>query len=106
MQHPIPDLLRPSLVPELASDISTGAPGHVHLRLIHVATLRTFPQELAVLLDDLNLTIPPAALAVVALGVQLGIDDVVVDELDDAQHSRQVVLHIGNFNIADGSAGG
>ena len=104
MQHPIPNLLRPSLVPELAPNVAAGTPGHVHLRLIHVATLRAAPHELSVFLHDLDLSVPAAALAVIALGVQLGIDDVVVDKLDDAQHSRQIVLHIGHLDVADGTA--
>ena len=73
MQHPVSDLLSPSLVPELASDAAAGAPGHVHLRLVHVPALWRFPQKLAIFLDDLNLTVPAADLTVVALGVQLGV---------------------------------
>ena len=106
MQHSITDLLRPSLVPELAANVAAGAPGYIHFRLIHIAALRALPQELAVFFDNLNFTVPAALLAVVALGIQLGIDDVVVDKLDDAQHGRQIVLHIGNLDIADGSAWG
>ena len=73
MQHPIPDLLRSSLVPELAPNVAACSPSHVHLRLIHVPALRAPPHELAIFLDDLNLTVPAADLTVVTLGVQLGV---------------------------------
>ena len=106
MQHAIPDLLRPSLVPELATNVAAGPAGHVHLRLVHVAALRTAPFEFAVLIHDLNLAIPAALLAVVAFGIQLGIDDVVVDELHQPQHRSKVVLHIGNLDVADSSTRG
>ena len=106
MQDPVPDLLRPALIPELGADIAAGPAGDVHLVLIRVAALGALPDELAVVLYDLDLTIPAADLTVVALGVQLGVDDVVVDKLHDLQHGGDVVLHIRNFHIADGAAGG
>ncbi len=68
-------------------------------------TWGTFPDELAVVLSDLDLAIPAADLAIVALGVELGIDDVVIDELHHLQHCLQVVLHVGHFHVADGAAG-
>ena len=83
MQHPISNFLRPSLVPELGANIAASTPGHVHLGLVSVSALGTLPDEFTVFLNDLNFTIPAAALAVVALGVKLGVDDVLVDELDE-----------------------
>ena len=41
------------------------------------------------------------ATSIFALGIQLGVDDVVVDELDQPQHSGQVVLHIGDLDITE-----
>ena len=106
MQHAVLDLLRAALVPELGADIAAGAAGHVHLILIGVAALGALPDQLAVLLHDLDLTVPATDLAIVALGIQLGIDDVVVDELHDLQHRVQIVLHVRHLHIADGAAGG
>ena len=106
MQHAVLDLLGAALVPELGPDIAAGAAGHVHLILIGVAALGAFPDELAVLLHDLNLAVPAADLAIVAFGVQLGVDDVVIDELHHLQHGGDVVLHVRNLHIADGAAGG
>ena len=59
-----------------------------------------------VILLDLNLAIVAAYLAVVGLGIQLGVHDVFIDELHHFQNGIDVVLHIGHFYIADGSAGG
>ena len=105
MQHAVLDLLRAALIPELGADVAAGAAGDVHLVLIGVAALGAFPDELAVFLNDLDLAVPAADLAVVALGVQLGVDDVVVDELHDLQHGVEVLLHVRDLDIADRAAG-
>ena len=106
MQHPVPDLLGPALVPELGPDVAAGPAGHIHLVLVRVAALGALPDQLAVFLHDLDLAVPAAHLAVVGLGVQLRVDDVVVDELHHLQHRLQVVLHVRHLHIADGAAGG
>ena len=67
MQHALFDLLRAALVPELGADVAAGTAGNVHLVLIGVAALRAAPDELAALLDDVDLTVPAADLAVVGL---------------------------------------
>ena len=54
----------------------------------------------------LDLAVVTAALAVIGLGVQLGVHDVVVDEAHDLEHGLQVLLHVGHLHIADGAAGG
>ena len=89
-----------TLIPELCADVSAGSARHVHLILIAVVAVGAFPNELAVFFHDSDLAVESAYLTVVALGVQLGIHDVVVDKLDDLQHSGQVVLHIGHFQIS------
>ena len=104
MQHTVANFLRAALVPELGADIAAGAAGHIQLALVTVAALGAFPHQLAVVLDDLDLAVVAAALAVVGLGVQLGVHDVVVDELQHAHDRLEVVLHIGDFHIADGTA--
>ena len=67
MQHPILDLLCPALVPELGADITAGAAGNVQLVLVTVAALGALPHQLAVILNDLDLSIVAAALAVIGL---------------------------------------
>ena len=106
MQNPILDLLGASLVPELGADVAAGSSGHVHLVLVGVAALGADPHQLAVVLLDLDLTVIAADLAVVGLGVQLGVHDVVVNELHHFQHRVDVILHVGNFHITDSAAGG
>ena len=106
VQHPVFDLLGAALVPELGTDVAAGTPGHVHFALIPIAALGADPNQLVVIFLDLDLSIVAADLAVIGLGVQLGIHDVVVDELHDLQYRVNVVLHVGHFHIADGPAGG
>ena len=106
MQHPILDLLCPALVPELGADITAGAAGNVQLVLVTVAALGALPHQLAVILNDLDLAVVAAALAVIGLGVQFGVHDVIIDELQHAYHGLQIVLHVGHFHIADGTARG
>ena len=61
MQHPILDLLRPALVPELGADITAGAAGNVQLVLVAVAALGALPHQLAVIFNDLDLSVVAAA---------------------------------------------
>ena len=53
---------------------------------------------------DLNLSVIAAYLAVITLGIQLCVHDVVVDKLHDGQNSLQVILHVRNLHIGDSSA--
>ena len=106
MKHPVPDFLRPALVPVLGSDVAAGPASHVHLALIPVPALRAGPDQLPVgVLLNLNLPVKAALLAIVGLGIQLGIHNIVVNKLHDLQHRVDVVLHIGHLHIADGAAG-
>ena len=104
MQHAVLDLLRAALIPELGADIATGAAGNVQLVLVAVAALGALPHQLAVILHDLDLAVIAAHLTVIRLGVQLRIHDVVIDELQHTYDGFQIVLHVGHFHIADGTA--
>ena len=106
MEHAVPDLGRAALVPELGADIAAGAAGNVQLALVAVVAVGALPDQLAVVLDDLDLAVVAAHLAVIALGVELGIHDVVIDELHHLDDGFQIVLHVGHFHIADGAARG
>ena len=107
MQHALADLLGAALVPELGADVAAGAAGDAHTGLIAVSADRALPDQLAgIVLDDHDLTVIAAALTVVALGVELGVHNVVVDIFHHSQNSGNVVLHVGNLYIADGAAGG
>lgn len=104
MQHAVLDLGGAALVPELGADVTAGTAGHVQLVLVTVVAVRALPHQLAVILHDLDLAVEAADLAVVALGVQLGVHDVLVDELHDPDDRSQIILHVGHFHIADGAA--
>lgn len=106
MKHALLNLLGSPLIPELGSNITAGTTGHIHLILVCVAAVGTLPDELAVLvLLNLNLPVIAAHLAVVALGIQLRIHNIVIDKAHDRENSLQVILHIGNLHIGNGSAG-
>ena len=105
MQHPFLNFLHSALVPIVCADVAAGAPGHVHLALVSVVAVGALPHQLAVVLYNLDLAVPAADLTVVALGVELGVHDVLVDELHDIEDCLDVALHIGHFYIADGPTG-
>ena len=46
-----------------------------------------------------------ADLAMVALGIELGVHNVVVDEFHNSEHSVDIVLHIGHLDVRDCVAG-
>ena len=106
MQYSVFDFLGAALVPILGTDVTAGTAGNVHFALIGIAALGADPNQLAVVFLHFDLTIEAAFLTVVALGVQLSVHNIVVDELHDLQHSVNILLHIGNFHIADSAAGG
>ena len=106
MQHSVLDLGGAALIPELGADVAAGAAGNVQLVLVTVVAFGALPDQLAVLLHNLNLAVIAADLAVIALGVQLGIHNVLIDELHHLDDGLEVVLHIGHLDIADGTARG
>ena len=57
------------------------------------------------ILDNLNLLVPTTALAVVRLGVELGVHDVVVDVPQHGHDRRDVVGEVGNLDVTDSAAG-
>lgn len=106
MQHSVADLLGTSLVPELCPDITAGSSCHEEGILVSVTTVRAFPYQLSCLIcHDLDLPVIAAGLAVIALGIELCIGDIVIDKAHDRKHSLNIILQIGNLHIADSSAG-
>ena len=105
MQNSVLYFAGSALVPILRADISAGASCHVHFRLIAVVTVGTFPHQLALILYHGNLSVKATGLTVVALCIQLGIHDVIVNITHYVKHRRDVVLHIGYFDIGDSTAG-
>ena len=75
VHHPILDLSSAPLIPELRSEVTAGAAADIQRALITVAAVRAFPDQLAVLLGDLYLSVKAAGLTVIRLGVQLGIQN-------------------------------
>ena len=99
MQNAIPTLYCPSQNPELSSDISARTTRYIELFLVAITTMRAFPHQLTIVLDNLDFPVETAYLTVVALGVEFGIHDVIVDKLHYTTNSLQVVLHVGNLYV-------
>ena len=107
MKYSFLDLLSPALIPELGSDVAAGTSCNIHLVLVAVSAVGAFPDELSVLIaDDLDLSVISAYLAVIALGIKLCVHDIFIDVLHHGNDRIDVVLKVGNLDIADGSAGG
>ena len=105
MKHAVTDLLRAALIPELGADITAGTSCDMKETLIAVAALGAFPDELPIVLNDLDLTVITAVAAIIRLGIQLSVHNVVVNKLKHAHDRFKVILDIGNLNIADRAAG-
>lgn len=81
MQYAVPDFSRTSGIESLTTDIAASAPGHVHFGKISVMAVGAFPHQLAIIIDNLDFSVIAANLAIIALGVQFSIHDVIIDEL-------------------------
>ena len=107
MQYPLFDFLCSSLVPILCAYIAAGSSGNVHFILIGIAAVRAFPDKLAMLvLDDVDLAVVAANMAIIALGIKLGVHDIVVNKLHYRQYRVEIVLHIGNLDVGYRASGG
>ena len=106
MKNSIFDFLRSALIPELRSDVTACSARNVHLRLVAVMAMRAFPKKLSVLFHDSDFPVVAANLTVIALGIQFGVHDIIVNMLHYRQHSLQISLHIRHFHIAYRAAGG
>ena len=103
MHHSGINLFRLTHIPEILAKITACTSCNIHLRVILIAAVGALP--LVVVVDD-DLPVIAAHLAVVALGVEFGVLDVVIDEADDLLQGLQIVAHIGDLHIGDAAAGG
>ena len=106
VQYTVADFLGAALVPELSPNVAAGAAGHVHLGLVAVPALGTLPNQLAIIIDNLDFAFVATHLAAIALGIQLSVHDIVVDIVLKGQHGFQVVAQVGHLDITDTAAGG
>ena len=101
MKDPVLDLLRAALIPELSSDISTGSSCNIHLILITVTTIRTFPYKLSIIISyNLYLSCIAAYLTIIAFCIKLCIHNIVIYELHNRKNCWYIIIHIWNFYIA------
>ena len=93
MQYPILYLLCSPLIPELLSDITAGSSCLGKLFLIRISAVWATPLELSVtVFDNLDLSVKAAGTAVIGLGIQLRIHDVLIDKLHEAQYRRNIAV--------------
>ena len=97
------DLLCPPFVPEVLSEVAAGPADDGELGAILIVALRALPLVVVIYLD---LAVEAADVAVVTLGIELPVRDVVVDVADHRQHGGDVIGHIGNLDVGDHAAGG
>ena len=99
------DLLCTSLIPELGSDITAGTSCNEESVLVAVATVRALPHQFAIIVcHDLDLAVIATFLTVVALGVELCIENVVIYESHNFKDCVYIVLEVWNLDITDSTA--
>src|SRR5574344_521985 len=106
MQYTLFDFLRAPLIPVLCADVAACSARDIHCCLIAVAAVRTFPDEFSVIISlYLNLARVAALLAEIALRIEFGIHDVVVDMSEQRHYRRKIVFHVRYFDIAHSASG-
>ena len=90
------NLLGFSYIPEILTKITTGTSCNVHLGVILIATLWALP--LIVIIDD-YLSVISAYMAIIRLGIELGILYVVVYKSYYFFKSLEIISHIWNLYI-------
>ena len=97
MQNSCLDFLSFADVPIILAEITAGAARNVHLFLILVVAYGAFPFKVVVYL---YLAVKAAARAVVALSVELGILNVVIDKFNYLGQRREVIGDVRDLYIA------
>lgn len=95
------NLLCLSHIPEVFSQVTTGSSGHIHLAVVLVATLRTFPFALVVYN---NLAVIATNVTVVGFGVKLSILNVIIYVSYHLSQGVQIVSHVRNLNVGDSTS--
>lgn len=101
MKNSCLDLLGLAGIPEVLSQIAAGSSGDIHLRMILVMTLGTFPLHVII---DHDLTIIATYLAIIGFGIELSVLDIVIDEADHFLDGFHIIGQVRHFHIRDSSA--
>ena len=101
MNKSVLNLLCPALVPILATNVAAGTACHIHFMLVTVSTVRTLPDQLYSIIDNLDFPIVTTTLTVVTLGIEFCIQNIVVDILQNLKNRLNIVVKIACFDIAD-----
>ena len=100
MKNSCLDLLGLAGIPEVLSQIAAGPSGDIHLRMILVMTLGTFPP----CYRDHDLTIIATYLTVIGFGIELSVLDIVIDEADHFLDSFHIIGQVRDFYIRDSAS--
>ena len=101
MEDAVLNFLRPPFVPEIFTQIAAGTADDGQFVAVFIMAARTFP--FVVVVED-DFTVKATFMAVIELGIEFAVRDVVVDVLDHGQDSRDIMGHVGDFSIADAAA--
>lgn len=101
MKNSCLDLLGLAGIPEVLSQIAAGPSGDIHLRMILVMTLGTFPLHVII---DHDLTIIATYLTVIGFGIELSVLDIVIDEADHFLDGFHIIGQVRDFYIRDSAS--
>ena len=76
MKHSCLYLFGLAHVPEVLAQITAGSSGNIHLGVVLVVTLRTFP---FVIIINCDFTVPAAYVAIIGFGVKFRILNIIVN---------------------------
>ena len=107
MQYTVSELVHASLVALVFARITANASEDVHFCHICVAALRASPRKfLAGILHEFYHAVIAALMAVISFDIKFCVHNGVVHVLYIGHDSRDVVLHVRQLDVRDGSSGG
>lgn len=84
---------------DLSVSQSTSTARYAHFILIAIAAIWAFPIIVAHFTFNLNFSTIAANLTIVALSIQFCVHNMIVNELNYLNYSRDIILHIWHFYI-------
>ena len=97
------NFLRLADVPEILAQITTGTTDNRHLGMVLVMADRAFP---FVVVINGNFAVKAADMAVIRLGVEFSVLNIVIDEFNNLFQCFQIMAHVRNFYIRNCATGG
>ena len=101
MEDTVGNFLCPPFIPEIFAQVAAGPADNRQFVAVLVMAARAFP--LVVIVED-DFAVKAAFVAVVELGIEFAVSNMVVNILDHGQDGRDIMRHIGDFGVADAAA--